>query len=63
MPPALGTFGIRVPVAFYFVGICLIRRLSMIEVLSRERCVACDACVRACPNEVFESSSRGLVCE
>ena len=28
----------------------------MIEVLSRDRCVACDACVRTCPNEVFEST-------
>jgi NAD-dependent dihydropyrimidine dehydrogenase PreA subunit len=32
----------------------------MIEVISESRCVACETCVKACPNEVFESSGTGV---
>lgn len=27
----------------------------MIELVSRDRCVKCDACVDACPNDVFDA--------
>jgi NAD-dependent dihydropyrimidine dehydrogenase PreA subunit len=26
----------------------------MIELISRERCIKCDACIAACPDDVFE---------
>jgi NAD-dependent dihydropyrimidine dehydrogenase PreA subunit len=32
----------------------------MIEVLSQERCVSCDACVRVCPTNVFDKGADGI---
>ncbi|CAH1650180.1 MULTISPECIES: ferredoxin family protein [unclassified Chelatococcus] len=32
----------------------------MIEILSTDRCVACDICVKACPANVFEATQDGV---
>jgi NAD-dependent dihydropyrimidine dehydrogenase PreA subunit len=32
----------------------------MIEVVSGERCVACDVCVKVCPMDVFERGADGV---
>jgi NAD-dependent dihydropyrimidine dehydrogenase PreA subunit len=31
----------------------------MIEVVSKERCINCDICVRVCPTNVFDSTPEG----
>ncbi|WP_236796093.1 ferredoxin family protein [Amycolatopsis sp. GM8] len=32
----------------------------MIELVSAQRCVSCDKCVRVCPTDVFESGPGGI---
>jgi NAD-dependent dihydropyrimidine dehydrogenase PreA subunit len=32
----------------------------MIELVSRERCIACDKCVAVCPTDVFERGADGV---
>lgn len=32
----------------------------MIEVVSQERCIACDRCVEVCPRNVFDSGEDGV---
>ncbi|MCT9930028.1 ferredoxin family protein [Planotetraspora sp. A-T 1434] len=32
----------------------------MIEIVSRERCVACDKCVEVCPTDVFRRGEDGI---
>lgn len=32
----------------------------MIEVVSRERCIACDRCVEVCPTNVFDTGEDGV---
>ena len=32
----------------------------MIEVVSAERCVACDICIKVCPTDVFERGADGI---
>lgn len=32
----------------------------MIEIVSDERCIACDICVKACPANVFDSTASGV---
>lgn len=32
----------------------------MIELLSRDRCVACDRCVEVCPTRVFDRAADGI---
>lgn len=32
----------------------------MIEIVSRERCVSCDICIKVCPMDVFERGSDGI---
>jgi NAD-dependent dihydropyrimidine dehydrogenase PreA subunit len=32
----------------------------MIEIVSRERCVSCDICVKVCPMNVFERGADGI---
>ena len=32
----------------------------MIEVVSRDRCVACDVCIKVCPTDVFERGEDGI---
>jgi NAD-dependent dihydropyrimidine dehydrogenase PreA subunit len=32
----------------------------VIEIVSAERCIACDICVRVCPTNVFDSGDGGL---
>ncbi|MCI2419490.1 ferredoxin family protein [Saccharopolyspora sp. K220] len=32
----------------------------MIEVVSKDRCVACDVCIKVCPTDVFERGADGV---
>jgi NAD-dependent dihydropyrimidine dehydrogenase PreA subunit len=32
----------------------------VIEILSRERCIACDKCVQVCPTDVFDTAPDGV---
>ena len=32
----------------------------MIELVSAERCIACDKCIKVCPTDVFERGSDGI---
>ncbi len=32
---------------------------GMIELVSEERCIKCDACIRVCPTNVFEHGPTG----
>ncbi|TYK52718.1 4Fe-4S dicluster domain-containing protein [Actinomadura decatromicini] len=32
----------------------------MIEIVSRERCIACDKCIEVCPTNVFDRGADGI---
>ncbi len=32
----------------------------MIEIVLAERCIGCDACIRVCPNDVFDADDDGI---
>lgn len=32
----------------------------MIEIVSEEKCVECDLCIKVCPTNVFDRSERGI---